>query len=318
MSSEGSTARADAGRTSGEPLRREAEVDQAEANSDASTIVRELDFSAIEESKRAQRAAAARDRLLRSAAPAEEAFGRSIPLAPSWSVRVRPFDSMIPVQASQLRDLMADVRPFSGAPQVASLHPVLSNVVESSAEKLLVGQLAAVQQFARNMLFVLNDLRDRADRFVDYDPNVGFLADSAMILLTGFVADRVGESRAHFYTKCHSHSPMGIQAYLSALEGLEKRQGPPTVGSSLHGFTSLDDLRQAGFVGQPRSQRWGRKGGRGGSQAAVRTRSPPPSSHQQAGSTAPGHASPGASRGGRGRFYGGGRGGKATATPTRD
>jgi hypothetical protein len=298
--------------------RRGPDDDDDDADSDAASAFRTLDLSAFDETKRAQRAAIARERLLRSTEASEDLSGRAIALTPTWSMRVRPFEDLLPVPAAQLRDVLADVRYFEGAPQVAPLHPVLAHAVDSPAERMLVSQLAATQQFVRNMLFLLNDLRERADRFVDYDPNLGSLADAAMLATTSFAADRVADLRGHLYAKCHSRDPMGIQAYLSAMDSMERRNAPRMVGSSLRGFGSLDELRQAGFVGQRREGGGSKKGRRqGGGAPAARAKSPVATA-QRENPASPSREQRSPHKDNRGRGNGGGRGGAAATTPNRD
>lgn len=298
--------------------RRVLDVDDDGPDSDAASVFRTLDLSAFDETKRAQRAALARERLLRSADASEEASERAIALTPTWAMRVRPFEELLPVQAAHLRDVLADVRYFEGAPQVAPLHPVLAHAVDSPAERILVSQLAATQQFVRNMLFLLNDLRDRAERFSEHDAGLGSLADAAMLVTTSFAADRVADLRGHLYAKCHSREPMGIQPYLSAMDALERRHSPRMIGSSLRGFGSLDELRQAGFVGQRREGSGSRRGRRHGGGAPASRAKSPPASAQRDSQSSPAREQRSPQKDTRGRGNGGGRGGSAAATPGRD
>jgi hypothetical protein len=306
--------------TTSRPLvrRRAPDDDDDGPDSDAASVVRTLDLSAFDETKRAQRAALARERLLRSADASEEVSERTIVLTRTWAMRVRPFEELLPVQAAQLRDVLADVRYFEAAPQVAPLHPVLAHAVDSPAERMLVSQLAATQQFVRNMLFLLNDLRDRAERFSEHDAGLGSLADAAMLVTTSFAADRVADLRGHLYAKCHSREPMGIQAYLSAMDALERKNSPRMIGSSLRGFGSLDELRQAGFVGQRRESAGSRRGRRrGGGSPATRAKSPSAAAQRDA-QASPAREQRSPHKDGRGRGNGGGRGGSAAVTPSRD
>ena len=125
-------------------------------------------------------------------------------------------------------------------------HPILDRAASGSTDDKLKAMVKDSQVLSRRMLQILAACDALAE-----DDRVVVLLDTAVATMVSFVAAQQDSVADHLLSRARAAPPMSAATYFDKERLLERRGGPPTLGSGYPEFQNWADMLDHRFISQP-------------------------------------------------------------------